>query len=68
MSFIESTKTMLTLGFMSLPLMLIAYTFFLGFGLGNIGMAILFFGQIAAVPFATYLFQNLFAALKSTTG
>ncbi len=67
MSFIESTKTMITLGFMSLPLMMIAYTFFLGFGLGNVGMIILFFGQITAVPLVTYLFQNLFVALKKYT-
>lgn len=65
MGFIESTKTMITLGFMSLPLMLIAYTFFLGFGLGNIGMIILFFGQISVVPAATYLLQNLFVAIRT---
>lgn len=64
MSLIESTKIMLTLGFMSLPLMMIAYTFFIGFGLGNIGMIVLFFGQITVVPLATYGLQYFFAAMK----
>jgi hypothetical protein len=68
MSLIDTTKTMLTLGFMSLPLMMIAYTFFMGFGLGNIGMIILFFGQISVVPLATYALQGGFSALKDYTG
>ncbi len=64
MGLIDSTRIMLTLGFMSLPLLLIAYTFLLGFGLGNIGMIILFFGQISVVPIATILLQNVFQAIK----
>ncbi len=68
MSLIDTTKTMLTLGFMSLPLMMIAYTFFMGFGLGNIGMIILFFGQISVVPLGAYILQTGFRALKTYTG
>ena len=66
MGFIDSTRVMVTLGFMSLPLLLIAYTFLMGFGLGNIGMIILFFGQISVVPIATTLLQNGLSAIKDS--
>jgi hypothetical protein len=66
MSLIDSARIMVTLGFMSLPLLLIAYTFLLGFGLGNIGMIILFFGQISVVPIAAFLLQNVLAAIQNS--
>lgn len=42
---------------MALPLMLICYTFFMGFGLGNPGLIILLAGQILLVPAAVMLYQ-----------
>ena len=47
---IESIKQTTITAFMALPLMLIAYSFFMGFGLGNLGLIILFLGQITIVP------------------
>jgi hypothetical protein len=54
---LETTRQLLLVSFMALPLMLICYTFFLGFGLGNSGLIILFFGQIVLVPLVTMLSQ-----------
>jgi hypothetical protein len=50
---------MITGAFMALPMMIIAFTFFIGFGLGNVGLILLFLGQITVVPAATYLLQLL---------
>jgi len=44
---------------MALPLMLISYFFFLGFGLGNVGLIMLFVGHITVVPTVTALLQWL---------
>lgn len=65
---LEYTKNMLILGFLSLPLMLIAFTFFMGFGLGNVGLILLFLGQITVVPFTTFLSNSIFAFIKSKLG
>lgn len=54
---LESIRQLTLVAFMGLPLMLICYTFFMGFGLGNVGLIILFFGQILVVPAATFLIQ-----------
>jgi hypothetical protein len=62
---LETTRQLLLISFMALPLMLICYTFFLGFGLGNSGLIILFFGQIVLVPLVTMLFQMFTGRLGS---
>ena len=49
---------------MALPLMLIAYSFFMGFGLGNLGLIILFLGQITVVPLSATGLQWAFTNLK----
>ena len=59
---------MLLVGFLALPLMLIAFTFFMGFGLGNVGLIILFLGQISVVPLATSILNFIFSFIKSKLG
>ena len=54
---LETTKQLILVSFMALPLMLICYTFFMGFGLGNPGLIILLAGQILLVPAAVMLYQ-----------
>jgi len=49
---------------MALPLMLIAYTFFMGFGLGNLGLIILLLGQITVVPLTAASLQWIFTNIK----
>lgn len=65
---LEYTKNILILGFLSLPLMLIAFTMIMGFGLGNVGMILLFLGQITVVPAATFLSNGIFGFIKSKLG
>ena len=55
---------MITVAFLALPLMLISYTFFMGFGLGNAGLVILFLGQITVVPILAVFLQYIFGILK----
>ena len=50
---LETTRQMISVAFMGLPLMIIAFVFFIGFGLGNVGMIVLFLGQITVVPLVT---------------
>jgi len=47
---LENTKDMAIAAFLGLPLMIIAYTFFIGFGLGNVGMIMLFVGHSIIIP------------------
>lgn len=61
---IESIKQTTITAFMALPLMLIAYTFFMGFGLGNLGLIILLLGQITVVPLLAAALQWAFTTLK----
>jgi hypothetical protein len=61
---VETIRHSLTTAFMALPLMLIAYTFFMGFGLGNLGLIILLLGQITVVPLAATLLQFIFTFIK----
>ena len=49
---------------MALPLMLIAYTFFMGFGLGNLGLIVLLLGQITVVPLSAAGLQWVFTNIK----
>ena len=65
---LEQAKNLLILGFLSLPLMLIAFTMIMGFGLGNVGMILLFLGQITVVPIATFLSNGIFGFIKSKLG
>lgn len=60
---IENVRQMIAMAFMGLPLMLIAFFFFVGFGLGNVGMIILFLGQITVVPAAVALSNTLLGFL-----
>ena len=46
---------MIVTSFMALPLMMIAFTLFVGLGIGNIGLIILLLGQILLVPAASML-------------
>ena len=50
---LENTKDMAIAAFLGLPLMIIAYTFFIGFGLGNVGMIMLFVGHAIVIPILT---------------
>ena len=61
---LETTRQMITVAFLALPLMLISYTFFMGFGLGNAGLIILFLGQIAVVPTIALFLHYVFSILK----
>ena len=61
---IETIKQTTATAFMALPLMLIAYTFFMGFGLGNLGLIILLLGQITVVPLTATGLQWIFTTLK----
>ena len=51
----ETTRQMIVSSFMALPLMMIAFTLFVGLGIGNIGLIILLLGQILIVPAASML-------------
>jgi len=46
---------MIVTSFMALPLMMIAFTLFIGLGIGNIGLIILLLGQIFLVPVTSML-------------
>jgi len=59
MSLFDTSRKLILVSFMSLPLMLICYTFFMGFGLGNVGLIILFFGQLLLVPLVIMICQSL---------
>lgn len=61
---LESIRQSITTAFMALPLMLIAYTFFMGFGLGNLGLIILLLGQITVVPLTASILQWIFTTIK----
>lgn len=61
---LESIRQSTTTAFMALPLMLIAYTFFMGFGLGNLGLIILLLGQITVVPLTAASLQWIFTNIK----
>jgi hypothetical protein len=61
---VETLRQSLTTAFMALPLMLIAYSFFMGFGLGNVGLIILFLGQLTVVPLSAAVLQFVFTTLK----
>jgi hypothetical protein len=61
---LESIRQNITSAFMALPLMLIAYTFFMGFGLGNLGLIILLLGQITVVPLTAASLQWIFTNIK----
>ena len=65
---LESIKQTTTTAFMALPLMLIAYTFFMGFGLGNLGLIVLLLGQITVVPLSAAGLQWVFTNIKLRTG
>jgi hypothetical protein len=56
---LENTKDMIIAAFLGLPLMIIAYTFFIGFGLGNVGMIMLFVGHAVVIPVLTPLLHLL---------
>ena len=50
MSFVKNLRGMIQQSFLSLPLLLIGWSVFLGSLQGNIGLLVLFLGQLTAVP------------------
>lgn len=56
---LQSIRTTILMAFRTLPLILVSFVGFLGLGLGNIGLFILFVGQVLIVPIATALVQTL---------
>jgi hypothetical protein len=57
MSFLKNLRGMIQQSFLSLPLLLIGWSLFMGSLQGNIGLLVLFLGQISAVPLAS-IFSN----------
>ena len=56
---LQSIRTTILMAFRTLPLILVSFVGFLGLGLGNIGLFMLFVGQVLIVPLATALVQTL---------
>ncbi len=57
MSFVKNLRIMIQQSFLSLPLLLIGWSLFLGSVQGNIGLLVLFLGHLTVVPL-TALFSN----------
>lgn len=57
MSFVKNLRILLQQSFLSLPLLLIGWSLFLGSIQGNIGLLVLFLGHLTVVPL-TALFSN----------
>jgi hypothetical protein len=55
MDILHSVRVSILLAFMALPLLLINFTAFLAIALGNMGLFILFVGQVVLIPIATEL-------------
>jgi hypothetical protein len=55
MSFAKNLRIMIQQSFLSLPLLFIGWSLFLGSLQGNIGLLVLFLGQITVVPLATLM-------------
>lgn len=60
MSFLKNLRGMIQQSFLSLPLLLIGWSLFMGSLQGNIGLLVLFLGQITAVPLASLFSNTLF--------
>ena len=56
---LQSIRTTILMAFRTLPLILVSFVGFLGLGLGNIGLFILFVGQVLIVPLATAIVQMI---------
>jgi hypothetical protein len=54
MDVIDSARKSILLAFIALPLVLASITAFLALGLGNLGLFILFLGQLVVIPLATF--------------
>lgn len=69
MSFFKTLRQLLLQSFLSLPLLLIGWSLFLGSLQGNIGLLVLFLGHFFAVPL-TVLLENTFFEfiIKKLTG
>ncbi len=61
--FFERVKLTVLSGFLALPYLLVIITGFLGGITGNLGLSILFLGQIILVP----VFQGMFSLLRQTS-
>lgn len=70
MSFVKNLRMMIQQSFLSLPLLLIGWSLFLGSMQGNIGLLVLFLGHLTAVPltalFSNTLLEFLFKKLDGT--
>ena len=65
---LQSIRTTLLMSFRTLPLILVSFVGFLGLGLGNMGLFILFVGQVLIVPIATILLQTITGMILPPTG
>jgi len=65
---LQSIRTTLLMAFRTLPLILVSFVGFLALGLGNMGLFILFVGQVLIVPIATVLLQTITGMILPPTG
>lgn len=70
MSFAKNLRILIQQSFLSLPLLLIGWSLFLGSLQGNIGLLVLFLGHLTVVPLTTLLSNTLFEFIfkKMDTG
>jgi uncharacterized membrane protein len=70
MSFVKNLRMLIQQSFLSLPLLLIGWSLFLGSMQGNIGLLVLFLGHLTVVPltalFSNTLLEFLFKKLDGT--
>jgi hypothetical protein len=65
---LQSIRTTLLMAFRTLPLILVSFVGFLAMGLGNMGLFILFVGQVLIVPITTMLLQGITGMLLPPSG
>lgn len=63
MSFLKNLRGMIQQSFLSLPLLLTGWSLFLGSMQGNIGLLVLFLGQLTIVPLSCLVSNTLFEFL-----
>ena len=72
MSFAKNLRILIQQSFLSLPLLFIGWSLFLGSLQGNIGLLVLFLGHLTAVPLTSLLsntlFEFVFKKMDSGTG
>lgn len=68
MSFIKNLRYMLQQSFLSLPILLIGWSLFLGSLQGNVGLLVLFLGHLTAVPLTAFMSNTLLEFLFKKMG